>query len=135
MNHRTVELSSYANYIADCEMSGEEFHSEDLLRQERLSKYPFAVMLMVSFPELDFANRWCWQCFGPADGECMQRYSEYRTCEIAKAHSHDGVWTWHFFKKTDYDFGFTEWYFAKEEHATQFLENIEHINWGEKFPK
>ena len=100
-----------------------------------MERFPYAVMLQVAFPELDFANRWCWTRFGPADGGCTQKDSKYRVCTIDVPHSHSGIWTTHWFVKTDYDFGFNEWYFAKQSHYDLFLDSVPKINWGEKYPK
>lgn len=141
MTPRTVILSSFeaylaAEYPASC--------SEDLFenraieigeRTERLSRFPFAVMLEVSYPELDFANRWCWRNFGPAEGNCMQSDSEYPACLIKTPHGHSGSWATHWFVKTNYDFGFNEWYFAEKLQCDRFCENIPQINWGEHYPK
>jgi len=66
MTHQTVVLSSYEAYLAS-----ENESPEDEERHRRLSRCPYSVMLEVAFPELDFANRWCWQRFGPAHGECI----------------------------------------------------------------
>jgi hypothetical protein len=93
------------------------------------------VMLQVAYPELDFANRWCWQHFGPADGECLQRQSEYPACTLSGDHSHTGKWMWYFLGKTDYDFGYNEWYFESELDQQRFLASVSDINWGEKYPK
>ena len=92
-------------------------------------------MLQVAFPERDFANRWCCMNFAPAEGECVQRHSEYRACQIDGPHSHAGVWLDHWFVKTDYDFGFNEWYFANRSHYELFLGYVPKINWGENYPK
>ena len=81
MSHRTVVLSSFEEYLASDDDSFEERAAQELDRNERLLRFPYSVMLQVSYPELDFANRWCWQNFGPSDGECDQRYSEYRANE------------------------------------------------------
>lgn len=135
MTFRTVELSSIEEYLASADDSLEYRTAEKADRMERLSRFPHAVMLKVSFPEMDFANRWCWQRFGPSDGECTQRYSEYRVCDRTEPHSHAGIWTSHFFVKTHYDFGFNEWYFAESTDRDLFLGNVDKINWGEHFPK
>jgi len=37
--------------------------------------------------------------------------------------------------KTDYDFGFNEWYFAESEDCDFFVANVDKINWGEHYPK
>lgn len=135
MSHRTVILSSFEEYLASADDSPEERAEQKRGRQERLSRFPYAVMLQVSFPEMDFANRWCWQHFGPGDGECTQRHSEYRVCDLTETHSHTGKWMCHWFVKTDYNFGFNEWYFAEQSDHECFLANVDKINWGEKYPK
>jgi hypothetical protein len=133
MSHRTVEASSFKEYLA--EMAAADWAAEDGERNERLSRFPHSVMLKVSFAELDFANRWCWQNFGPSDGECRQRDSEYCACDRAEPHSHVGKWTWYFLDKTDYNFGFNEWYFAELADRDLFVANVDTINWGEHYPK
>jgi hypothetical protein len=135
MSHQTVLLSSFEKYLTDGGDSPEEQVEQKLERQEQLARFPYSVMLQVSFPELDFANRWCWRRFGPSRGECMQRYSEYRVCDLTEPHSHLGGWTCKWFVKTDYDFGFNEWYFAEEDDRDRFLGSVKEINWGENFPK
>jgi len=134
MSFRTVELSSFEEYLRECyPETGNSLEEED--RDARLSRFPHVVMLKVAFPELDFANRWCWQQFGPYHGECQESYSEYRTCRLAEPHSHHGTWAYYFFEKIDYDFGFCEWYFTNRGHFERFLANVENINWGESYPK
>jgi hypothetical protein len=135
MSHRTVEVSRFEDYLASEDDSLEDCATEDVARKERLSSFPHSVMLKVSFPELDFANRWCWRNFGPCDGECTQRCSEYRICERAGPHLHVGKWASHWFVKTDYDFGFNEWYFAESADRDLFVANVDKINWGEHYPK
>ena len=134
MNHRTVILSSFDAYLASEDKSREERASQQSARNQRLVCFPFALMLQVSFAELDFANRWCWTRFGPANGECAQMDSEYRVCQIDKPHSHSGVWMTHWFVKTDYNFGFNEWYFVDQARHDLFLAFVPKINWGENYP-
>ncbi len=132
MSHRTVILSSFEAYLAeDClpEFQGEAERE----RASRLSQFPYPVTLQVSFPELDFANRWCWQHFGPSDGDCLQRHSHYPACSVPEPHSHTGKWIWYFWGKTDYDFGFCEWYFSEQSDLDRFLASVGEINWGEKY--
>ena len=135
MSYRTVVLSSFEEYLASDDYSPEVRAEEKRERKERLSRFPYAIMLQVSYPELDFANRWCWQHFGPAEGECTQHQSEYRVCALAESHSHAGKWICHWFDKIDYDFGFNEWYFADQSDRERFLANVDELNWGEKYPK
>lgn len=135
MSHRTVVASSFDEYLASDDDSVEDRAAQEVDRTARLSRFPYAVMLKVSFPEIDFANRWCWQNIGPCDGECTQRYSEYRVCDRTEPHAHVGKWASHFFVKTNYDFGFNEWYFAESSDCDSFSANVDKINWGEHFPK
>jgi hypothetical protein len=135
MSYKTAVLSSFEDYLDSGGDSSEECAAQSRDRDKRLARFPHFVMLQVAFPELDYANRWCWQQFGPSDGECTQRYSEYRVCALAEPHSHVGTWTWHWFVKTDYDFGFNEWYFAEQADRERFLANLAEINWGEHYPK
>jgi hypothetical protein len=133
MTHQTVILSSFDAYV---ETGGESAADLDDARSERLTllaRFPFAVMLELAFPELDFANQWCWKRFGAGDGQCFEKDSNYRSCTIDYPHSHMGTWTNHWFVKTDYDFGFNEWYFATKEDSDSFVEFVPSINWGEKF--
>lgn len=92
-------------------------------------------MLQVSYPEIDFANRWCWQQFGPAEGECHQAHSEYPACNLPPPHQHQGRWLSHFLVKTEYDFGYNEWYFTNETDRDRFVEFIPHMHWGERYLK
>ena len=135
MSHRTVVLSSFEEYLASDDDSLEERTAQSLDRNQRLIRFPQSVMLQVAFPELDFVNRWCWRHFGPGDGDCAQRYSEYCVCDLIEPHSHVGKWRSHWFVKTDYDFGFNEWYFEESTDCKRFLANVENFNWGEHYPK
>lgn len=137
MNYQTAVLSSLDEYLAfanACE-SKEDLDIEIRGRNEHLLRFPHAVMLQGSFPERDFADRWCWQQFGPCWGECFQSHAEYRVCGLEEKHCHVGTWTSYFFVKTDYDFGFMEWYFSREVDRDRFLAFVPLIDWGENFPK
>jgi hypothetical protein len=135
MTHQTAALSSIEAYLRSEDDSPEERAEQMSARNERLSRFPYAVMLQVAFPELDFANRWCWTRFGPTDGECAQKDSEYRVCQIDAPHSHSGVWMSHWYVKTDYNFGFNEWHFTDRSHHDLFLGFVSKIHWGENYPK
>lgn len=65
----------------------------------------------------------------------QQQGSEYRVCLNDLPYSHSGVWMSHWFEKTDYNFGFNEWYFAERSHHDLFLDFVPMINWGEKYPR
>jgi hypothetical protein len=139
MTIRTVELVTYDHYLNN-EYGLQEHlagaraadHQE---HQLRLSQFPYNVVLRLSYPEMDFANRWLWQQFGPPNGECIDSYSEYPTCSEKASHAHDGKWLSHWLAKTDYDFGYNEWCFEFKEDQQRFLEFVPFINFGEKYPK
>jgi hypothetical protein len=133
MTSRTVELVTYDHYLND-EYAG-ACAADYQEHQLRLLQFPYNVVLRLSYPEMDFANRWSWQKFGPPDGECLDSYSEYPTCSEKMSHRHDGKWMSHWLAKTDYNFGYNEWCFELEVDQQRFLEFVPFINWGEKFPK
>lgn len=132
---RTLERSTFDAYLAECSHPTEYAASDAASRNEILKRFPYSVMLKVSYPELDFANRWCWAKFGPSDGECSQAQSEYRVCFESGPHEHSGIWTSRWFEKTDYDFGFNEWYFSSIAARDKFVEVLDEINWGENYAK
>lgn len=134
MTFRAARLSSYKDCVASL---GHDPEADDA-RKGLLQVFSFSVMLELSYPEMDFTNRWCWESFGPRHGECFEcrdgyKPSDYPMCDIAPPHSHKGKWTSFWFGKTDYDFGFNEWYFADEFQHREFLEFEPRINGGEKF--
>jgi hypothetical protein len=135
MSFRTVERSSFEEYMASDADSAEDREDQAAFRDKMLARFPYSVVLKVSFPELDFADRWCWQEFGPRDGECPRSPCEYPVCKRTDPHFHTGKWTSNWITKTDYDFGFNEWYFAEPADRDAFVANVDNINWGENFPK
>jgi hypothetical protein len=135
MFHRTAVLSSFDAYLAS-EHLGVAIRPADFeCRNETLLRFPYAVMLELSFAELDYANRWCWQRFGSPHGECIDTQSEYPTCNILSSHCHPGTWANEWYAKTEYNHGFNEWYFSASSQYEQFLAFVPQINWGEHFPK
>ena len=135
MTHRTAILSTFDALLNSCDDYPEERADHQSERQEHLGRFSYAVMLKLAFPELDFANRWCWQNFGPYHGQCFQKDSEYPMCAIESPHCHIGTWSNHWYVKTDYNFGFNEWYFSTRSDRDLFLECVPAINWGESYPK
>jgi hypothetical protein len=97
---------------------------EEQERRICLAQFPHAILLQLSVSELDFANRWCWEQFGPAQGECCGMHSQYPACHLQGAHSHDGKWMTRWLVKTSYDYGFNEWYFARFPDKVRFLEFV-----------
>ncbi|QDT94825.1 hypothetical protein [Gimesia aquarii] len=135
MTHQTAKLSTFDAYLETGGDTAAEQLDQQTKRQQTLDRFPYPLMLELAFPEFDFANRWCWQHFGPSHGECFQKHSEYRMCATDLPHCHIGSWTYNWFVKTDYDFGFNEWYFSNASERDLFLEFVPCINWGENFPK
>ena len=119
----------------ECSHPDQDASTDAASRAERMKHFPFSVMLKVSYPELDFANRWCWQNLGPCDGDCTQAHSEYQVCRESRPHSHPGTWTSFWFEKTDYNFGFNEWYFSDAADRDKFIAILPEINWGENYAK
>jgi hypothetical protein len=140
MVYRTVVVSTYDEYLTSeyPETSADETRAREAdleERRTRLAIFPNAVVLQVAYPEMDFANRWCWQQFGPADGDCHEASSEYPACDLRTEHRHVGTWRTCWLAKTDYNFGFNEWCFADHQGRDRFVQFIPQINWGESYPK
>lgn len=100
MAYRTAQLADFDTYLESeyPDASGgaaDARAAEGRERQIRLVDFPFDVVLAVAYAELDCADRWCWQQFGPADGECRQSSSEYSECGLQDPHSHPGRWRTH----------------------------------------
>jgi len=138
MTHRTVVSAGYDDYLesaypATASGAAAARAADVQERQLRLVSLPHSVLLKLSFAELDFANRWCWGRFGPADGPCLQAQSEYPACDLPQPHLHTGTWVSHWLAKTDYNFGYNEWYFAQQADCEQFRQFVPQINWGERF--
>jgi hypothetical protein len=135
--YRTVVRSSFEEYLKFCieyDNADDAFLADERQsRNEKVLRFPYAVMLQVSFPELDFTNRWCWQSFGPFKGECHKGRIEYPVCHRDEPHCHLGKWLSHFYVKTEYDFGFNEWFFLEMADCDLFIANIDSIHWGENF--
>ena len=139
MNYRTARLTSFEEYLKRTDESAEEIMETRALRDASLERFPWPVMLELAYPEMDFASRWCWKNLGPHHGECYQsrsgsKRSDYPACEIEIPHCHTGNWAIRWFVKTDYDFGFAEWYFSTESDRDRFLQFEPEIHWGEKYP-
>jgi len=141
MSHQTALLSSFEEYLANTDETNEELTEQLAVRDATLGAFPFGVILRVAYPEIDYANRWASQQFGPRDGECFDvrrgsKPSEYPVCDDPEPHDHQGTWCCcQLPVKTDYDFGFCEWYFSNPTDRDRFLAFAPTINWGENFPR
>jgi hypothetical protein len=139
MTFRTAKLVSYETFLQDkyalAVLDSDGRAQEEQKRQALLKGFPHSVVVQVAYPELDFSDRWCWEHFGPQDGECLQADSEYSACGVPGPHSHEGRWHSRWLFKTAYDFGYNEWYFASSTDRDKFLEFVPQICWGEHYPK
>jgi hypothetical protein len=125
-------LTTFSAYVSRWALAQEDERE----RQALLVDFPYNVVLEVAYPELDYTNRWCWEQFGPPDGDCiLQRGSEYPVCMEQQPHRHKGSWAVKWLDKVDYNYGYAKWYFAREADARRFLEFVPSITWGEHFPK
>jgi hypothetical protein len=138
MANKTVERVEFEHFLQEYYDAGtpdasESQISEQRERELRLAAFPYEVVLKLSYPEMDFANRWCWQQFGPASGVCEQLSSEYPACLVKEPHFHVGTWAVHWLGKTGYDCGFNEWRFTTKADQGTFLTFVPDITWGEKY--
>src|SRR5471032_576226 len=72
MVYRTVTESSYDAYISECPASAADRGAEAHARKARLLSFPFAVMLKVSYPELDFVTAGSGSNLAPAMGTALK---------------------------------------------------------------
>lgn len=100
-------------------------------RQERrrlLQSYPHSVILALHYPQLDIAEYWCWQQFGAAWGECLQRHADRPACAETLPHCHTAQrWHSHWYVKTGYDYGYNEFFFAHRADCERFLAFVPQI--------
>lgn len=139
MTHKTFKLVRYEQFLAEefpaGALSETALATELDERNACLADFPHSVLLALAYPELDFAMRWCWEQFGPADGPCTQIGSAYPACALAQPHEHRGRWRTRWLAKTDYDFGCNEWYFALNDDRVRFVQFLPQLNWGEHYPR
>lgn len=134
-------------------------HEDQQERKATLEKFPSAVVVEGSYPEMDNALRWCWNSFGPRHGKCGGwGKMEYTVCPIILAtefteevlfqgksqikkryaevpeHFHHGSWTDCWLAKTDYDYGYAEYYFNRGDALQSFIAQVPEITWGENYP-
>ena len=119
--HTTFQDYLKEEFPAGADSAAAGCAAEEQEHQRRLAAFPHSTVLQLAYPELDLANWWCWQQFGPARGECHQASSDRPACDQAGHHMHDGRWLTQWLAKTSYDFGFNAWYFAEEADQLKFL--------------
>jgi hypothetical protein len=148
-----MNISIAAKAIDELVEAGDNRAELEFERQERFRRFPQAVILAGVYPEHDFAKRWCWQTIGPCDGECHDSSAEYPGCPLVLAteraepfrgwpqkkystvaeHVHEGLWTWFWLGKTDYNYGFGEFYFANGSDIDRFVTAVPTFSWGENY--
>ena len=128
-------------------------------RHELLTAFPYSVVAEGISTEHDFAAHWCWQHLGPMHGCCIGAYTEYPACPLVLAteyyervvyqgrewvekrylhpvaHEHQGVWTYLWFGKTDYDYGYGEYFFSAELDCGRFVSAFPTFTWSEAWNK
>jgi len=97
----------------------------DLMRRQFLASLPNSVIVEGEYSELDMAVNWCltnigqpditstWKCVAQGAGESQ---------EIAGLQN--GQWANQWFYKTDYDYGFMEFYFRSPADPARFVEAV-----------
>jgi hypothetical protein len=129
-------------------------------RDELLVRFSYSVVATGIYPEHDYACRWCWQNISPADGWCIDWYSEYPTCPLVMEtehmergtrtdksgevlscewkryanpgeHRHEGQWSFLWLGKTGYDYGYGEYCFTREGDRVNFLAALPTFTWSE----
>jgi len=131
--YEPIRVSTLEHAFHELSLGGDDV--SELAEEEReqwLALFPHSAVVECSYPELDFATRWCWQNFGPCHGECHENSSEYPGCPLVISterteivggrerkryaqvalHRHDGAWAKSWLGKTGYNYGFCEYYFA-----------------------
>lgn len=131
-------------------------------RQGVSETFPYTTVLVGIYSEHDYAIRWCWLNISPPTGICDNYQSEYPACPLVLVtafvehgtikdklgqetptqwvvykdpgeHEHEGVWCWIWLGKTDYDYGFCEFYFANEVDREQFLAACSTFTWRKEW--
>ncbi|HEY2249831.1 MAG TPA: hypothetical protein VGH74_02180 [Planctomycetaceae bacterium] len=149
----SIRIISADKAIEELVEIGDDRRELDAERKERLRRFPNSVALEGAFSEYYFASRWCWQNLGACDGECCESDSEYPGCPLVlaterieniggrqrkkysriDAHVHEGSWTNYWLGKTDYDYGFCEFYFANDADRDRFIAAVPTFTWGENY--
>ncbi|MBH5328237.1 hypothetical protein H9Q10_00930 [Eikenella sp. S3360] len=125
-----VTRVEFADYLREC-LPPAQWPAAQAEREQWRQRLPHSLVLTLFYPQLDFAERWCWQHFGECFGECAQRASDYPACPEPLPHSHQGRWRARWLAKTGYDFGYCEWLFAQEADYRRFISFLPHIGFGE----
>lgn len=105
--HNAVSVVEFADYLREC-LPPVQWPEAEAERDTWRKRLPYSLVVKLFYPQLDFAERWCWLTFGECFGECLQRQSEYPSCFEPLPHCHNGRWRARWLAKTGYDFGYCE---------------------------
>lgn len=87
----TVSVVEFADYLREC-LPPVQWPEAAAERDTWRQRLPYSLVVKLFYPQLDFAERWCWLTFGECFGECLQRQSEYPSCFEPLPHCHNGRW-------------------------------------------
>ncbi len=115
-----LEISNFEEFLKEDYLIGNDNKQEFLKRKikERnniLLDFSHSIILKLSYHQLDFANWLLWQILGEVYGYCG--YSNFPMCKIKGEHKHNGIWAIYWLAKTNYDYGFNEWFFKQKEDS------------------
>ena len=130
--HNAVSVVEFADYLREC-LPPVQWPEAEAERDTWRQRLPYSLVVKLFYPQLDFAERWCWLTFGECFGECLQRQSEYPSCFEPLPHCHNGRWRARWLEKAGYDFGYCEWLFAEEEAFRRFAAFVPEIGFGEHY--
>lgn len=145
------KISSFEKYVKEKDIESGTSMVKRYLEGERVLEredtrrsFPYVVTVESDYPSMDDAEAFCWNMFGPRNGECAQTDSECPVCPLVinaktkkldedgfidvEDHSHIGVWTMFWISKTGYDYGFADFCFKDESDmnifATECLKSL-----------
>jgi hypothetical protein len=99
--------------LAECNEAYADFYpawQEDNNREDALQRFSHSVIFQGDILEHDEAKKWCTAEFGPENSD-----------------SKSGNWTWLFYSKTGYDYGFFEYFFSEENEKKKFEDIVESL--------
>jgi hypothetical protein len=127
-----AELTINEEYISE---RGQPYCHEKIEEAKKL--FPYTSTIKWGYSDMDVGHCWCWQTFGPKHGKCEEDCGGERlflNCPfsgLVKAyHSHVGVWTSVWFGKTDYDFGYEQFFFKHKVDRDMFEFGIRAIDYS-----
>jgi len=90
-------------------------------RESRRCDFPHTLMALLGYDLMDMAKQWCQDQWGPGGDTYEDR--PYQPQE-----NQAFLWLTCWMMKTEYDYGFCEWYFREPSHLEQFVAHIQSCN-------